>query len=214
MPTHIHTHTSPTRISSHIASKHPDLSSVDPHSEEAAAQDGAVHHHACFPMHFPLAGLAMQFAYDPCQWRGEKRAHFWFVSFCSPTIFLYRSGTHTEQKPCAATSYCNRREDGIRGVPSRQLDSGNRITRTGHGDHQPATAIPVPLAQHNRSHVRMTLRFSTGLFGAPDSHEFVLALSLSGPCDTRSPARIDGKLPVLSCMRASALRAPTPWIYC
>jgi hypothetical protein len=28
------------------------------------------------------------------------------------------------------------------------------------------------------------------------------------------PARIDGELPVLSRTRASALRAPLPWIYC
>ena len=91
----------------------------------------------------------------------------------------------------------------------------------GTGDRQPATATPAPGGQHDRSHVRMALRFSTGLLGAPDSHEFDFifgrprALSLSPtPCDTMSPARIDGKLPVLSCMRASTLRAPPPWIYC
>ena len=40
LPTHNHTHMSPTGISSHIAYKHADLFSIDLHLEEGAAQDG------------------------------------------------------------------------------------------------------------------------------------------------------------------------------
>ena len=133
-------------------------------------------------MHVPLAGLAMQYASSPCQRRGEKGAHFWFVSFCSPERIQ-------NKKPCAAP--LNRREDGfgesraaiwIRAIVAAQV--------RGTGDRQPATATPAPGGQHDRSHVRMALRFPTGLLGASDSHEFDFifgrrrALSLRPPLAT------------------------------
>ena len=86
-----------------------------------------------------------------------------------------------------------------------------------------ARGSSVTLAQQDRSQcangtevffrlVCLELRTRTSLTLYLEGQE--LSLSLRPPCDTMSPARIGGKLPVLSCMRASALRAPTPWIYC
>ena len=124
-PAHTHTHMSPNRIPSHIASKLPDLSSVDPYSEEAGVTDGGYPLMTRYASCIPLVGLATQCACNlsstpfssPYQWRGEKgvhpRAHFWFVSFCDFPLFdhlLVPHGMHAEQKPCAAPTNC--RADG------------------------------------------------------------------------------------------------------